>query len=411
MKITAPSQSSKKSAANTRGVFNRVCASNNSVEYSVLDRPYLELLSNFTQPANFGHSEHIDSTRAKSLEIHDLKLLLQRHFTDGLVTIVGSGLSCAEGLPGMGSLAKHLQESFEAGLSNDDKALWAELTPLITVSGLEAALLSKPPSATLEALIVTKTAELIAQHERQIVTNVFQKTRTLRFSRLLRHLLKPSTGLPVITTNYDRLIEIASEEAGLGVDTLFVGQFAGHLNEQESRLGFCREVTLKGKSVQYRYRERVNVFKPHGSLDWYHRDGKPVSYAGDLPLPRLIITPGLNKFRNGYESPFDRHRERANGAIDKASRFLVLGYGFNDDHLETHLTPRIRSGIPTLLLTHSLSDNALKLARENTNVIAIQHGSVSGTDGSSVFVDKAETFIPNLSLWDLDVFISEVLEP
>ncbi|MCZ7890053.1 SIR2 family protein [Agrobacterium salinitolerans] len=345
------------------------------------------------------------------MEIHDLKLLLQRHFTDGLVTIVGSGLSCAEGLPGMGALAKHLKESFEAGLSDEDKALWMELTPLIAVSGLEAALLSKPPSATLEALIVTKTAELIAQHERQIVTNVFQKTRTLRFSRLLRHLLKPSTGVPVITTNYDRLIEIASEEAGLGVDTLFVGQFAGHLNEQESRLGFCREVTLKGKSVQYRYRERVNVFKPHGSLDWYHRDGKPVSYAGDLPLPRLIITPGLNKFRNGYESPFDRHRERANGAIDKASRFLVLGYGFNDDHLETHLTPRIRGGIPTLLLTHSLSDNALKLARENTNVIAIQHGSVSGTNGSSVFVDKAETFIPNLALWDLGVFISEVLEP
>ncbi len=345
------------------------------------------------------------------MELDDLKLLLQRHFTDGLVTVVGSGLSCAEGLPGMGALAGYLQATIEASLSDEDKALWVELLPAIAANGLEAALLAKPPTPTLEAAIVARTADLIAQREREIVTEVFNKTRTLRFTKLLKHLLKPATGVPVITTNYDRLLEIASEEAGIGVDTLFVGQFAGHLNEQESRLSFCREVSLKGKNVQYRYRQRVNVFKPHGSLDWYYREGKPVSYAGDLPLPRLIITPGLNKFRNGYESPFDRHRERANGAIDKASRFLVLGYGFNDDHLETHLTPRIKGGIPTLLLTHTLSDNALKLAREHGNVIAIQHGSVAGKDGSSVFVGTTENFVPDLALWDLATFISEVLEP
>ena len=346
-----------------------------------------------------------------SLKLHELKSRLQRHFTDGLVTIVGSGLSCAEGLPSMNALAGYLQATIEASLSDNDKVLWAELSPVITADGLESALSAKPPSATLEAAIVAKTAELIANREREIVTGVFNKTRTLRFTRLLKHLLKPQTGVPVITTNYDRLLEIASEEAGLGVDTLFVGQFAGHLNERESRLSFCREATLRGKTVQFRYRDRVNVFKPHGSLDWYYRDGAPVSYAGDLPLPRLIITPGLNKFRNGYESPFDRHRERANGAIDKASRFLVLGYGFNDDHLETHLTPKIKNGIPTLLLTHTLSNNALKLARECVGVIAIQHGSEAGEDGSMVIVDKVQHFVPGTALWDLSDFISEVLEP
>lgn len=312
----------------------------------------------------------------------------------------------------MGALAAHLQSTIEAVISDDDKELWAQLSPMIAQLGLEAALLAKPPSATLEAAIVSKTAELIAQREREIVTEVFQKKRTLRFTRLLAHLLKPTAGIPVVTTNYDRLIEVASEEAGLGVDTLFVGQFAGHLNEKESRLSFCRDVTLTKGRVHYRFRERVNVFKPHGSLDWYYREGKPVSYAGELPLPRLIITPGLNKFRNGYESPFDRHRERANSAIDKASRFLIIGYGFNDDHLETHLTPRIRSGIPTLLLTHSLSENALKLARENANVIAVQHAvAADGKEGSLLFVNKMEEFVPDLALWDLGVLISKVLEP
>ncbi len=312
----------------------------------------------------------------------------------------------------MGALADYLQGTIEADLSADDKNRWSEVWPLIRASGLEAALLVKAPTPTLEAAIVARTTELIAQRERDIVAEVFAKTRVLRFTRLLKHLLKPETGVPVVTTNYDCLLEIATEEAGLGVDTLFVGQFAGHLNEKESRFSFCRDVSIKRRNVvHFRYQQRVNVFKPHGSLDWYYREGKPVRYAGELPLPRLIITPGLNKFRNGYESPFDRHRDRANRAIDNASRFLVLGYGFNDDHLETHLKPQIKNGIPSLLLTHTLSDNALKLARDHANVIAIQHGSNKGKDGSWVFVDTMEHFVPDLALWDLDAFVSEVLEP
>ncbi|WP_211100202.1 SIR2 family protein [Azospirillum halopraeferens] len=349
--------------------------------------------------------------KRKHLELHDLKLLLQQHLTDGLVTIVGSGLSCAEGLPSMGELATHLDAVVASGLAPADIGRWNAISPLLPAKGLESALLEVPPTPGLESAIVAHTAELICARERKIVAEVFARRRTLRFTRLVRQLLKPPSGLPIITTNYDRLVEVAVEEAGLGVDTLFVGNFAGELNEQESRLSFCREVTLKSGRVQYRYRPRANVFKPHGSLDWYHRDGKPVRYSGDLDLPRLIITPGLNKFRNGYESPFDRHRERANSAIDRASRFLVIGYGFNDDHLETHLTPRIRNGIPTLLLTYSLSDNAANLVKDCPNVIAIQRAIQSSVAGSGVFVAGTETFFPGLELWDLGSFITEVLEP
>lgn len=349
--------------------------------------------------------------KSEGLDLHDLKLTLQKHFTDGLVTVVGSGLSCAEGLPGMGELAIHLDGTVSGGLASADIDTWKAISPLLPTKGLEAALLEVPPTPGLEAAIVARTAELITARERAIIADVFSHKRTLRFTRLVKHLLKPQTGLPVVTTNYDRLIEVATEEAGLGVDTLFVGQFAGELNETESRLSFCREVTLRGKQIQYRYRPRANVFKPHGSLDWYHRDGKPVRYAGDLDLPRLIITPGLNKFRNGYESPFDRHRERANSAIDRASRFLVIGYGFNDDHLETHLTPRIRNGIPTLLLTHGLSHKAVKLVTDCANVIAIHRTQTSGVEGSSVFIAGAETFFPGLAIWDVGEFVTKVLEP
>ncbi len=346
------------------------------------------------------------------MDLNEIKLRLQQHLSDGLVTVVGSGLSCAEGLPSMTELAEHLRGgAVGPGLVGEDAATWAEIAPLITTRGLESALLMRPPSSVLEAAIATATADLITERERATLAEVFTGSRTLRLTRMLGHMLKPSSGVPIVTTNYDRLVEFAAEEAGLGVDTMFVGHLVGALNERESQLSFCRAVTLKSRTASLSYRSRALVYKPHGSLDWYLRGDTPVRYSGDLlGATRLIITPGQNKFRNGYESPFDVHRSRANAAIDRAARFLVLGYGFNDDHLETHLSPSIRSGKPTLLMTQLLSDAAEKLAMQHSNVIALDGKSQDGSDGTRVIIDRAEAFLPGLNLWDVNSFITEVLE-
>ena len=346
------------------------------------------------------------------MTLDTIKKHLQAHLSDGLVTIVGSGLSCAEGLPSMGELASYLSSELESVVCTADAGLWKEVKPLLAVHGLEAALFVKPPTPTLEAAISAMTGALIAERERQAVSEVFNGTRKLRLTRLMAHLLKPSTGLPIVTTNYDRLVEIAIEEAGIGADTMFVGRFAASVNERESKLSFCHKVTNKKSKITCHYRPRALVCKPHGSLDWYLRDGKPVAYAGELPdVPRLIITPGQNKFRNGYDSPFDLHRSKANDAIDRASRFLILGYGFNDDHLETHLAPAIKSGKPTLMLARTLTKNAARVAMENSNVTALELSTDAGIAGTLLTINKGQQFIPNLEIWDVHKFIDEVLEP
>jgi hypothetical protein len=343
------------------------------------------------------------------VELSVLKKRLQRHLGDGLVLVIGSGLSCAEGVPGMGALGHHLVTHIPASLSVDDQKLWEGIHPLIQSKGLETALLQHAPTPSLEAAIVQSTGDFIAAAEANIIAEVFANARTLRLARLIPHLLKPDGGISIVTTNYDRLVEIACEEAGLGVDTMFSGQFAAKLNPQETHWSFCRGAKLAGRNVRYRFAMKANVFKPHGSLDWYHREGNPVRYAGSLPLPRLIITPGINKFRNGYESPFDKHREKANDEIDKARRFLIVGYGFNDDHLETHLTPRIKSGIATVILTYELSPKAKALALENKHVLAIECMVKVGEKGANVVVDGMEIFYPSINYWDLDGFVKEVL--
>lgn len=348
------------------------------------------------------------------MDLHNFKVRLQEHLSDGLVTIVGSGLSCAEGLPGMGELAAYLLAEVGGGLADADATNWASASVLFATKGLEGALLAVPPTPAVELAIASATGKLIAERERIVVSEVFAGKRKLRMTRLLPHLVKPAAGLTIVTPNYDRLVEIAAEEADIGADTMFVGRFAGQLNERESQLSFCRKVTVKQRPAvaTYHYRPRVLICKPHGSLDWYVRAGRPVSYAGDLPdAARLIITPGHNKFRNGYESPFDHHRAKANDAIDRASRFLVIGYGFNDDHLETHLSPRIKEGKPTLMLTRSLSPAARQLAMAHGNVIALEHAEVAGVTGTAAIIEQKEFFFPVVGIWDVDSFVTEVLEP
>jgi len=289
---------------------------------------------------------------------------------------------------------------------------WANVSPNIIACGLEDGLTKIAPSTDLEEAIRAEVGRVVSEAEAAIIREVFAGTKILRFTRLLPHLLRPTGGIQVVTTNYDRLLEVASEEACLGVDVMFNGVYAARLNEREARLSFCREVQLHKGTSRFFYADRVVISKPHGSLDWYERNGEPVRHCGHLQnVSRLIIPPGQNKYRNGYSSPFDVHRERGNKEIDRASRFLIIGYGFNDVHLETHLTDRIRKGTPTLILARTLSDNAKKVVSANSNVIALESSVVSGAAATRVYSQGSTDIFTGLSLWDLEQLVTEVFEP
>ena len=347
------------------------------------------------------------------MDIHALKQRLQNHFKDGLVTIIGSGLSSAEGLPDMTELAQCLRKEIPSCVKNEDLEVWDKIVVLLDQgNNIEEAMIKIPPTADLEAQIVRIISDFLLQAEAKVINEVLQGERTLRFTKLLPHMLKPPSGIPVITTNYDRLIEIASEMAGLGVDTLFVGHHFGVLNEKESKMRFCRSASLKKRShVTLKFADKILLLKPHGSLDWFLCNDEPIRCQMNVSQQRLLITPGLNKFRTGYDRPFDTHRDKANGCIDCAMRFLVIGYGFNDDHLQTHLEPKLKEGASALVLVHSLSGNARKLIGECEGIYAITAPNDS-TKSGALYIDKhTEEFLPGPDLWDLGVFVKEVLEP
>lgn len=343
------------------------------------------------------------------MDLHDVKEHLQNHLSDGLVLIVGSGLSAAEGIPGMGRLADHLLENVPGVVRPEDEETWAEVATLLeSDTDLESALLAVKVTEGLETVISDITHSFILEYETEIVNEVSSNGRVLRFSKLLPHLLKPKSGIPVITTNYDRLVEVATECSGLSVNTTFVGKYFGLFNPRESKLGLCRNIIQRGRRAVLDYANFVSVYKPHGSLDWFLINGEPVSSSLLTTGDKLMITPGANKYRGGYERPFDTHREFANRAIDNASRFLIIGYGFNDEHLQVHLERQLELGKPGVVLTHSITDKFRDYITDKENVWV-----VCGRDdaaGFKLIIGESEFEFDDIDIWDLEIFVREVLE-
>lgn len=343
------------------------------------------------------------------MDLHDIKEYLQNHLSDGLVLIVGSGLSCAEGIPGMGGLANHLLDNVPGAISQEDATVWEEVAALLgSGTDLETALISVKVTAGLETVISDVTHSFILEYEEEIINEVSSNGRILRFSKLLPHLLKPKSGIPVITTNYDRLIEVATEFSGLAVNSTFVGKYFGSFNPRESKLGLCRNIIQRGRKAVLDYANYVSVFKPHGSLDWFLVNGEPMSSTLLTGGDKLMITPGANKYRGGYERPFDTHRELANRAIDNASRFLIIGYGFNDEHLQVHLERQLEVGKPGVVLSRSITDKFREYIKNKENVWVIC--GRDGVKGFRLMVGESEYEFDDIDIWDLEIFVREVLE-
>jgi len=342
------------------------------------------------------------------MDIDTIKKIIQDFFQEGTVTIVGSGLSLAEGIPGMWDLAGELQLKIPGMLSDaKDKDLWNQIDDDLSKGvGLETALHNTKPSAYVEECIRKITALYIGSADKAVFENVVRNKKTLRFSEYLQRFNIRNQGMTVITTNYDRLIEYACEDNNLAVDTLFIGKYLARFKPDQSKYSSCIGVQKRnGKGSVLQYAPKVTVLKPHGCLSWHLLNDVPYSIMNCSVEDSLIITPGLNKYKEGYSVPFDTHRARANDEIDRAQRYIIIGYGFGDDHLETHLMQQLHSGKPALILTHSLSDKAKKIVSECKNITAVCHTNSADT---KIVTAKSKDVLSGINLWDLHEMIKEV---
>jgi len=336
---------------------------------------------------------------------------IQSVFQRGLTIIVGSGASCHYGLPSMSALADHLQRTIvaDAGtLCKEGASQWQRIsTELAAGTGLESALGEGNLANSLADQLTSAIADHVKEFESTAISQILEDETISAFGRLFAHILRATDVADVITTNYDRLLEVHAARAGVRMDTMFYGHTIGRLNESLSRDELLQRQPTVGRAAKLTVRQRphIRLSKPHGSLDWFSHNGECIRSDLALRGTQQIIAPGGNKYRLGYEVPFDAQRKRANEAIDDATALLFIGYGFNDEHLQTHLRTRF-SEVPSVVISRDLTPSAREYMGLNSAAVSIEKGE---TPDSCRMTRGVKVFETPLPLWNLDDLVKEVL--
>lgn len=350
----------------------------------------------------------------------DLYTEIQQIFRETPAVLVGSGFSCGYGLPGMRELGTHLINTIEGRLaSSEAKALWLQSLEAIRVN-LEAGLNTIPHGAAGREEIITairdETATLILRETAVAESSVLGHSNPQSHApvRLLRRLFDGSPqnaeGIPVVTTNYDTLLELFCDLAELPLDTGFTGfrrrkpRSAPIFQTQYSRIW-----AHERRSVQADHRpcKTVRLHKPHGSISWLETAEGPVEVLNDnTHAARAIVIPGPSKYQDALVNVlFDTMRTAMNDVITDASALLCLGFGFNDDHLQGVIKARLDACMPLILLTRGCTGSIEKILQAYPHVIAFfrqDTGSVCHWRGRAVATAEP--------LWQLDDFLKTFLE-
>lgn len=345
-----------------------------------------------------------------TMELTTIKRNIQDHLQEGLLMVVGAGLSIAEGVPGMGQLAEYLKTEMPARLIAEPDAGWDDIVAALNAGDhLEAAMEKVTLKSSTVELIVAITAELILSSEQNVFERVLNGKRQLPFTPFIKHLMKAGKQFHLITPNYDRLIEFATEAAEIGVNSRFFGYLHGRSDPRRAADSH-RESYLAGRNAAFRSLQCLCVHKPHGSLDWFEVNGKLVRCPVNIGKAPVIITPGASKYRESFRWAFDEQRTSGNKAATNATRLMFIGYGFNDDHLEQYVCPGLKLTKPSLILAKELTANANKVIENSIGSEVIALTSVSTTDfRTRIFTSNGEELIVDEQLWNLEGFNKGVL--
>ena len=291
------------------------------------------------------------------MELNGCVSQMQSFLADTPLVVLGSGMSASFGLPTMQALAKEIC-NHQKEFSGDEaiKDFFANIESgidLETALGLDAQM--DPSDKNLIRKIVW---EYINGEDRRYYDRLLQNQFDgFSLVPLFKKLLEPTPHvIDIVTTNYDRLAEYASDFVKANTVTGYEGTYYKTMEFPDS------QTVLK----RIRARERtINIWKVHGSLDWFLA---PSGVQCALPWQEIIpvsfypniVPPGHDKYQITHFDPYRIVMQQADNAIDKARCYLILGYGFNDEHIQPKLLAQINKGKPVVILVKKMTDACKK---------------------------------------------------
>lgn len=276
------------------------------------------------------------------MEIEDIYKKIQDYVKEPPLVIWGSGATIGFGLPSM----SRLKDEIGKALPTFD----------MTCTDLEAELGKEKYEADLTRIRkiireVVCCADLRAKESLLKDTSDFEGIR-----RLTQFCHDPHPKvMNVISTNYDRILEYVWAYNGFR----FTDGFAQH------ELAAFDDNLFSDKDC-------INLMKVHGSLDWFDVDHEVRKLTDDFGYDPVMIPPGKNKYRTTHKSPYRELMQKSDNAIRKAASFLVVGFGFNDEHITPLVGRRTKSGVPIVVVTMKVSPTTETELRQAKKVIYVE---------------------------------------
>lgn len=333
---------------------------------------------------------------------------IQDIVNDNPVLVIGCGASMNYGIPGMWDLAIAMKKEFTKipPFSKESKNCVNELVEKLDAGmGLEDAMLSLKCTEEVESRILKIVWNQIEPKNNDVFMNIVKSRSRLPLTDLFTHLIynRVDAGVNVVTTNYDCLIEYAASQTdayvNCGCSQSYIGQFIGF--DHKNQLAKLKD-----------YEGCVNIYKIHGSLDWFvDKKGKMHSYPNLTYIPDemkpCIITPGTNKYERALEDPHRSLISSVDGLFKEASGYMCIGYGFNDKHIQPNLLKmaidrKKRILIVTKDLTKKIEDEVIAKAK---NYIIVYSDGANGTKFKSSS-EKIEIVDETTEYWRLENFMS-----
>lgn len=276
------------------------------------------------------------------MDIDGIYKTVQDYLKEPPLVIWGSGATAGFGLPGMWTL----KEEIGKALPSFDK----------TCTDLEAELGKDKYEGDLPRIRkiirdVICAADIKAKE--QLLKSVEEFDGIRRLTKFC-HDPHPKV-MNVVSTNYDRILEYVWGYYGL--------RFTDGFDQHE--LSEFDENKFQDKDI-------INLMKVHGSLDWFEVDHEVRKLSTNFGYDPVMIPPGKNKYRTTHNSPYRELMQKSDDAIKKASSFLVVGFGFNDEHITPLVSKKTKSGIPIVVVTMKVTSTTEKELEKAKKVIYVE---------------------------------------
>jgi SIR2-like domain len=348
---------------------------------------------------------------------------LKDFFREKPFLFFGSGMSLAlDPRLGMGALGDTLCEQIaRLHLNPEQGKEWGQVDAAIkSGQGLEAALDHVSNGTLLEA-VTRITGEFVAKIDHQCALRIANDgvvwPATSLIKRIVDTLPEGDRTLHALTPNYDMLFEYACDSARIPYTTGFSGGVERRLDwSAAERSMLLPEQASYRRRLKWIFKPRkhIRLYKVHGSLNFFFHRGELLennAWLWNAPdyAQRVLITPGLSKYEK-----IQSHRQEllkfADAAIDRADRFLFLGYGFNDKHLEEYIRRKlIGQKCVGLGITRSASQSLKNLMQAASRLWVVC--DLDDGTGTRILNNEysAALDLPGRALWKVSEFTDEIL--